>query len=39
LKAGPAQRVDPGLEPGRVLEKIEKVKTRDDLIKNPVATS
>jgi hypothetical protein len=39
LKAGPAQRVDPGLELGRVLEKIEKVKTRDDLIKNPVVTS
>jgi hypothetical protein len=39
LKAGPAQRVDPGLEPGRVLEKIKKVKTRDDLIKNPVVTN
>jgi hypothetical protein len=28
LKPGPAQRVDLGLEPGRVDEKIEKVMTR-----------
>jgi len=30
LKLGPARRVDPGLEPGRIEEKIEKIMTRCD---------
>ena len=30
LKLGPAWRVDPGLEPGRIEEKIEKIMTRCD---------
>jgi hypothetical protein len=30
LKSRPARRVDPGLEPGRVSEKIRKEKTRYD---------
>jgi hypothetical protein len=50
LKPGPARRVDPELEPGRVEEKIEEEKirydladpatwlTRQDPVKNPVAT-
>jgi hypothetical protein len=38
LKSGPAQRVDPELEPGRVEEKTGEEKTRRDPVKNPVAT-
>jgi len=44
LKSGSARRVDPGLEPGQVDEKIEKVMTRrvDPVTRltrqNPVAT-
>jgi hypothetical protein len=38
LKPGPAQQVDPRLEPGRVEEKIGEGKTWQDLVKNPVAT-
>jgi hypothetical protein len=47
LKSGPARRVDPGLEPCWVEEKIGKKKTRydpatwltqQDLVKDPVAT-
>jgi len=30
LKSGPARRVNPGLEPGRVEEKTGKEKTRCD---------
>jgi hypothetical protein len=33
LKSDPARRVDPGLEPGWVEEKIGKEKTRCDLAK------
>jgi hypothetical protein len=39
LKPGPTRRVNPGLELGRVEEKIRKVMTRRvDSVKNPVAT-
>jgi hypothetical protein len=31
LKPGPARRVDPGLEPGRIEEKMGEEKTRCDL--------
>jgi len=40
LKSGSARRVDPGLEPGQVDEKIEKFMTRRPRLtrQNPVAT-
>jgi hypothetical protein len=38
LKSGPAQLVDPELEPGQVEEKTGEEKTRRDPVKNPVAT-
>jgi hypothetical protein len=38
LKSGPAQRVDPELEPGRVEEKTGEEKIRRDPVKTPVAT-